>query len=348
MEPVAPPSEDLELDLLTHWSTFEDPSRKRRAAVSSVLAHIVLIGVLATVPASTIVEPERTAKLERVTPLVEPPPELTQTAPNTKKITKEFKLPDIEPRPKIQIPRGAPSTTRPQAPRPVEVPTPPAPRPTSLPEPPKLEAANAPQPTVPTLPQPTPQIQPVEQPKITLQNVAPPPTPSPLPPGRGQVPIPNPSVSEAIRQSVRGGGSGGGQRVGDLDLNRPGGIGEGANLPPTPGVEASQLELLSDPQGVDFRPYLIQVLAAVRRNWLAVLPESARMGRQGRVGIQFSIARNGNVPKLVITSQSGTEALDRAAVAGISASQMFPPFPPGFKGDRIVLQFNFAYNVPRR
>jgi len=147
---------------------------------------------------------------------------------------------------------------------------------------------------------------------------------------------------------VRGGASGGGLRVGDLDIGGPGGIGEGANLPPTPGTEASQLELLSDPQGVDFRPYLIQVLAAVRRNWLAVLPESARMGRQGRVGIQFSIARNGSVPKLVITSQSGTEALDHAAVAGISASQYFPPFPAGFKGDRVVLQFNFAYNVPRR
>jgi TonB family protein len=113
-------------------------------------------------------------------------------------------------------------------------------------------------------------------------------------------------------------------------------------------VQASQLELLSDPQGADFRPYLIQVLQAVRRNWLAVLPESARLGRQGRVTIQFSIARDGNVPKLVIISGSGTDALDRAAVAGISASQVFPPFPGGYKGDRVVLQFNFAYNMPRR
>ena len=136
--------------------------------------------------------------------------------------------------------------------------------------------------------------------------------------------------------------------MGDLDLNGPGGIGEAVNLPPTPGVQASQLELLSDPQGVDFRPYLIQVLAAVRRNWMAVLPESVRMGRQGRVSIQFSIAKDGNVPKLVITAHSGTDALDRAAVAGISASQVFPPFPTGFKGDRVVLQFNFAYNMPRR
>jgi len=344
MARVAPPSDDLELHLLTEWDIFPDAGRGRRAAVLSVAAHLVLIGGLWIVPADTVEEPPRRAQLARVTPLIEPPPELTQTAPNTKKITKEFKLPDIEPQPKIQVPKGAPSTTRPRAARPAEVPTPPTPRPTSLPEPPKLEAS-APRSDLPTLPQATPQIQPVERPKSPLENLAPPPTP--VPPGRGQVPIPNPSVSEAIRQSVRG-GTGGGLTVGDLDVSGPGGIGEGANLPPTPGVEASQLELLSDPQGVDFRPYLIQVLAAVRRNWLAVLPESVRMGRQGRVGIQFSIAPNGNVPKLVITSGSGTDALDRAAVAGISASQVFPPFPTGFKGDRIVLQFNFAYNIPRR
>ena len=66
------------------------------------------------------------------------------------------------------------------------------------------------------------------------------------------------------------------------------------------------------------------------------------------MGIQFSISRAGSVPKLVIVNPSGTESLDRAAVAGISASNPFPPLPSEYKGDRIVLQFNFAYNMPRR
>ena len=92
---------------------------------------------------------------------------------------------------------------------------------------------------------------------------------------------------------------------------------------------------------------LKQGLAAVRRNWWAVMPEAARLGRRGKVSIQFSIARNGSVPKLVIVTNSGTDALDRAAVAGISASNPFPPLPTEFKGDQIRLQFNFAYNMPR-
>jgi TonB family protein len=78
------------------------------------------------------------------------------------------------------------------------------------------------------------------------------------------------------------------------------------------------------------------------------MPESVKLGRRGKVAIQFSISRDGGVPKLVIAEASGAEALDRAAVAGISASVPFPPLPAEFKGDRIVLQMNFAYNMPRQ
>lgn len=346
METVVSPPDAQELHLLTEWGILADPTRAPKAAALSVAAHAVLILVLLMVPADLLEPPPQTAELQRVTPLVEPPTVLTQRAPNKTKPTKEFNAVTVQPRPRIQIPSGAPSTTRPQAPKPADLPQPPQPKPADLPEPPKL-AVGAPQTVVPPITQLTPQIQPEEKPKLVLEN--PVPAPNPLPPGRGRIPVPNPSVSEAIRQSARSGAAGG-LVVGDLDLPGPGGVGEGINLPPTPGVQGTNLELVSDSQGVDFRPYLTQVLAAVRRNWLAVIPESARLGRQGRVSIQFSIARAGNVPKLVITMHSGTDALDRAAVAGISAAAeaRFPPFPPGFKGDRVVLQLNFAYNMPRR
>jgi TonB family protein len=128
-------------------------------------------------------------------------------------------------------------------------------------------------------------------------------------------------------------------------LQGPGGIGPGLNVPPAPGRTASALELLGDPMGVDFKPYLIRILAAVKRNWLAVYPESARLGRVGRVQIQFAIARDGSVPKLVIASTSGTRALDLAAVAGIDSSTPFPPLPNDFKGSQVRLQFTFSYNM---
>ena len=151
---------------------------------------------------------------------------------------------------------------------------------------------------------------------------------------------PDQVIEGAIQQMIRGGGPR--QAVGD-------GIGRGASagiLPSGPSSSGSLVELLSDPRGVDFRPYLTQILAAVRRNWFAVIPESARLGMsRGRTLIQFSIARNGGVPKLVIAKSSGTPPLDRAAVAGISASNPFPPLPSEFLGRDIRLQFTFLYNM---
>jgi TonB family protein len=128
----------------------------------------------------------------------------------------------------------------------------------------------------------------------------------------------------------------------------PGPLAPGITAQPSPGRIGSSLELLSDPEGVDFKPYLIKVLSAVRRNWFAVIPESAKFGRRGKVLIQFSIDRDGNVPKLVIAMPSGADALDRAAVAGISASNPFPPLPAEFRGNQIRLQFSFLYNMPVR
>ena len=133
-----------------------------------------------------------------------------------------------------------------------------------------------------------------------------------------------------------------------------GDIGDSAtNIPnlsqsPSAGRIGSNLQLLSDAKGVDFKPYLLQVLMAVRRNWMAILPESARMGRRGRVLVQFAIDRQGAVPKLVIAEGAGTDALDRAAVAAISASYPFPPLPADYKGDEIRLQLAFAYNMPTK
>ena len=67
--------------------------------------------------------------------------------------------------------------------------------------------------------------------------------------------------------------------------------------------------------------------------------------RREASGTGFIVDRNGQVPKLVIATPSGSESLDRAAVAGISASVPFPPLPSEYKGQQIRLQFAFKYNV---
>jgi TonB family protein len=210
-------------------------------------------------------------------------------------------------------------------------------------DPPKVQPdQNASQPT--EIAQIVPAPAPTEPPKPALQNVSP--SPNPAQGRSGQtVSIPNASVQDAIRSLTRTAPQGG-QSVGDLGADE-GGNGVGLNLPPSAGRPRSNLELRSDPMGVDFRPYLLQVLAAVRRNWFAVYPEAARLGQRGQVSLEFAIVKQGTVTKVVFSGQSGAKALDQAAVAAISASNPLPPLPTEFKGDRIVLAMTFMYNMPR-
>ena len=102
------------------------------------------------------------------------------------------------------------------------------------------------------------------------------------------------------------------------------------NLHPNFSTEAPTI--LSDTRGVDFGPYLARIVFIVRRNWLSVIPESARLGEKGRVGVVFEILKDGSVPQLRLVASSGSDPLDRAAVNGIHASVPFPPLPAGVYG----------------
>jgi TonB family protein len=332
-----------ELRLLTSWE--QDRGRVRGAGVLSVLAHLAAIVGLLLIPGGVVSPPRRVET--QITPLIEPPTELTQKAPAKGPVAREVTAEALQPRPRIQAPQAPPSITRPKA----QINAPPQPPPAApMPEPPKIDAGardvQPPRglPVGPPTPQiAPPQIQDQEKPKLAFEN----PTAPPPSGGVGHIARPDTSVAGAIQELTHS-GSQGGLTIGD-DTNEVGigGIGGGLNQRPSPGRSQSSLELMSDPQGVDFKPYLIQVLQAVRRNWFAVYPESARMGMRGRVETQFVITRDGSVPKLVIVVHSAPP-LERAAVAGIDASHPFPPFPSEFTGDRIVLKLVFSYNMPRR
>ncbi len=326
-------SEDLRLCLLS--DSGADRSRWREAGLGSLGAHLLLFSALTFFPTSFSRPELRPTQVRKLTPLVLPNFELTQTVPNKHKISKEISAEAVLPRPRVVIPPSAPKRART-----VTTPAPPKVQAQRIPEPPLL-AQSAP----PAMPQlaPPPQLQAEEKPKLAFETPSAPPQATTRNPGLGKIAPPGNSMTEAVRNLAHG--SSGGLAVGDA-TNDSGGIAEGMNLPQLPAKPRSSLELLSDPMGVDFRPYLIRILATVRRNWFAVLPESVKLGRRGKVAIQFAIDREGRVPKLVIVLPSGTDALDRAAVAGVSASNPFPPLPAEFRGAQIRLQFTFVYNMP--
>ena len=339
-----------ELHLLLQTAEPDQQGRILRAVLGSILFHLGLFVLFSNV---TIFAPPVRRKLARelearnVTPLIAPVLEPTQTDPNKGKINRNFDVDSLQPREMAQAKKSS-SASQP-APRPAAEFVPPTPKPQPQQpqktiEPPKIEIAqnesapNAPPGIgVPNAPLPPPPA--AEKPKLAFE------TPGAASLGNrtgGQITRPPNSLQEATRAASLPGRAGG-MSVGDSN-DIFSGRGDTSKRP-TPGRTATNLELMSDPDGVDMRPYLVKVLASVRRNWQAVIPESVRLGRRGRVIIQFAIDREGGVPRLVIATPSGAEPLDRAAVAGVSASNPFPPLPPEFKGGQIRLQLTFSYNM---
>ena len=112
----------------------------------------------------------------------------------------------------------------------------------------------------------------------------------------------------------------------------------------------SDMEILSDTQGVDFGPYLARVVESVRTNWYTLIPEAARspLFKKGVVGIEFAILPDGRVAGMSLAGGSGDVSLDRAAWGGITASNPFPPLPSQFHGPYLRLRFRFYYNPDRK
>jgi TonB family protein len=336
-----PPAADLELNLLREWRDPLTAGRLLRNTLGSLAVHAVAAAVLLLAPdiksplqESPAIQPDLKSAVHIVMPRIFEP---TQKDVNRGKVVRGLDLRSAVEGQPAQVRRfRAPSLT----------PGPPSPPQAGLPslEPPRIEAAsNAALPPMAGVGAPSVAPPPAERPKLAFEDVTGGNAPKPNPNPNVKPDAPKLSLQDLARASARPGGSGE-TVVGDIGELAP--SISGAN--PAPCLECSTLQLLSDPQNVDFKPYLQQVLAMVKHNWLSVIPESARLGRRGQVLLQFSIDRRGLVPKVVIASPSGVEAFDRAAVAGLSMSNPLPPLPAGYKGDQIRLQMAFSYNLSAR
>ncbi|MBV9301652.1 MAG: TonB family protein [Acidobacteriaceae bacterium] len=327
---VDPPTVQPELNLLLAWPD-ERGQRWRTILGASLSVHLLLFFAAVKLPAFVRLAspPESRTVVIKRTPLYLPRDVLTQRAPNRNKLSKQIDLADLlasqasparasapQPKPRrFELPKQTTPEIAKNAPPQITV------------EPPSvaLNEAAAPAP-----------IAHPASPENPFQNVAPQPQKSPKPAA------PKSTVQTAIDEAHRSN-----RKVAisdDTPIERlPGSPG---SIERTPAQHAA-IELESDPQGTDFKPYLARILAIVRSNWRTVIPESVRMGtRRGRTVIEFAINRDGSIPKLVIADPSGSEPLDRAAVAGLSMSNPLPPLPSDYKGLQVRLAFSFAYNMP--
>lgn len=308
-------------------------ARMRETFLISIIVHLLVVLTVVTNP----------ALFDRLFPgttvSVPPPRDVTVLY----EPTQPPKLPELPSRPEVppEVEREPP-LTEPVLPRPLArpvVPATPAPAPPGLRDRPEagrgeeeIEARQLPPIGIPEFEEPTPEPAPRQ---ATIEPVKPPPSqaqlelPALLSPRRG---------TEAIlRGLAKDRAAGGGQAS---QGNYPGSDAGHPNLN-IPGPQ-----ILSDTMGVDFNPYLLRVYLRVRQNWYAVIPEIARLGRQGKVALEFSIMRDGGVPDLALIAGSGTDSLDLAALSSIRLSVPFPALPPEFPGSYVRLRFIYFYNIP--
>ncbi len=108
-----------------------------------------------------------------------------------------------------------------------------------------------------------------------------------------------------------------------------------------------QAEILTDTEGVDFGPYVRNVVKTVRQNWYAIMPPSVLppTSKQARLSIEFVVEKDGQVDKMKIDTPSGDVQLDRTAWASINGSSPFPPLPKEFSGQQLKLRFYYYYNL---
>jgi len=305
-----------------------DPKVDAIVRVVSVIVHIGLVIFLIFAPKLFPYHPPTQAEMdlarnelsfvyqppaESAKPALPPGPKIHISPKTLNKVAPPIAPPVVNP-PPAQTPPEMPARELPEAPTPrVPVNTAPAPAP-ATPEPSHLE---------PIKPQPTN-------------------------PGRLNLNLPSTSPNRALENQLqdainqRGGGSLYTTPGGSIPRGGGGGGGQGG-----PGMQPG-VAILSPTQGVDFGPYLDRLVASVRRNWYAVMPESAIMGEKGIVYITFRVYRDGSVrlPDPVLERTSGREPLDAAAMSSIRTSSPFEPLPSQWKGDALELRFAFFYNIP--
>lgn len=315
-------------NLLIAPAARRNPKNDAIVRTASVIVHIGLVIFLIFIPKMFPYHPPTQAELdlarnqlnfiyqpptESAKPALPPGPKIRISRKTLNKVAPPIAAPPLTNPPPVQIPPERPAPVLPDAPTP-------------------RQPANTAPPIQPPTTEPS-HLEPIH--------------PQPTNPGHLNLNLPSSSPNKALENQLQDAinqkGTGSVYTAPGGNIPRGGGGGGQGGPGMQPGVM-----MLTPTQGVDFDAYLRRLVESVRRNWYAVMPESARMGEKGVVTIRFHVYRDGSVrlPDPTLEGTSGREPLDAAAMSSIRTSSPFEPLPEQWKGEAIELRFGFFYNIP--
>ena len=112
--------------------------------------------------------------------------------------------------------------------------------------------------------------------------------------------------------------------------------------PPKPQF-STEAKILSDPQGVDFAPFLHTLATKIKTHWDEAKQTPEQLLKTSAV-IQFVVKKDGSIQGQIITGSSGNAALDKTLLDAVKASERDVPLPAQFSGSSVNVSVKFDYN----
>lgn len=92
-------------------------------------------------------------------------------------------------------------------------------------------------------------------------------------------------------------------------------------------------------KAIDFGPYMKDLQTRIKRNWMP-----PKKDRSKRVLVVFKVHKNGEVSNLRLSSSSGTQDADKAALKAVEDAAPMKPLPEGAP-ENVDIEFTFDYNI---
>ena len=118
------------------------------------------------------------------------------------------------------------------------------------------------------------------------------------------------------------------------------------NLHPddAPGADDTQETISLDTEDTRYVSYTQRIKQEIMQHW-RYPPEARAYLMEGSLVILFSLARNGEMTGIDITSSSGNEILDQEVVRAIKKAAPFPRFPESIIVKKLNINARFEYRL---
>jgi len=121
------------------------------------------------------------------------------------------------------------------------------------------------------------------------------------------------------------------------------------NPPGGGGLQGGKGGTAGDPIPLDtpdpnYREYMEKVKQRIYSKW-GYPYEAQSRGLQGKLTIEFHIAKDGHLQFIVLRQTSGEEILDRYAESAVKLGALYPPLPDAMQRDVLPVVGIFVYTL---